>query len=383
MTAIAAGDYATCGIGVNDTLYCWGDGTQGELGVVASDTMIENCSSIPGEAPCAHTPLPVDVTTFSVLAAGGQGFCGLGPAGTPSCWGDDLYDEIGTAVPNVCGTPPAPTGPCARTPVALPLSGIVQLSTGGAHSCAVDATGVAKCWGYGAYGRIGDGGDTNVATPTTVVDSLHFRMIAAGGASTCGILVDSTVACWGYNNLGVLGDGTADSSHPLPVRVSDSLHFAFVAVGQAHACGLTAQGAAYCWGGNIAGELGGSSAETCDIYSCATRPIAVLGAHFFTSLTLGSGFTCGVTADGSFCWGAVPGNTTHPTVPLSFGVLGLNGGEPFVTMSAGFDHACGITAEHEAYCWGTDYHGVLGHGVQDASGATPVVVVSREAGHSP
>lgn len=380
LTTIAAGYYATCGIGVNDTLYCWGDGTMGQLGVPASDTQIEDCSSIPGESPCAHEPLPVGLTAFTTLVAGGEGFCGVGPSLTPSCWGDDRYGEVGTTVADTCGNP---LGPCARTPTVLALGGITQLSNGGTHACGVDQTGVGWCWGYGAYGRLGNGADTNVKAPTTVVDSLHFRSVVAGGASTCGILVDSTAACWGYNNLGSLG--TSDTlSHSLPVVVSDSLHFTFIAVGIAHACALTASGLAYCWGGNTAGELGGVTSETCDFnIACATHPIPVLGAHSFTSLTLGDAFTCGIATDGSFCWGALPGTSARMGFPTSFGVQGVQGGEQFVSISAGFSHACGITSSHQAYCWGTDYHGVLGHGSKDASGGIPVLVVSRDTTKSP
>jgi hypothetical protein len=66
-------------------------------------------------------------------------------------------------------------------------------------------------------------------------------------------------------------------------------------------------------------------------------------------------------------------------VPAAFGTRGTAGGEAFVVLSAGFDHACGITAAHEAYCWGGDYHGKLGDGPGDGSGSRPVIVIAPDS----
>ena len=71
-----------------------------------------------------------------------------------------------------------------------------------------------------------------------------------------------------------------------------------VATGLRHSCGLTATGAAYCWGWNRDGQLGDGAVQD------RTTPVAVGGGLTFTSITAGAGHTCAVTADGTaYCWG--------------------------------------------------------------------------------
>ena len=95
---------------------------------------------------------------------------------------------------------------------------------------------------------------------------------------------------------------------------------ATIVAGAGHTCALSVEGQAFCWGGNFAGQLGtGSQLKafgTCpwenipDLYNpfaCSRAPTAVAGGRTFVSLTLGFMHTCGLTADGeAFCWGNNP-----------------------------------------------------------------------------
>jgi hypothetical protein len=64
------------------------------------------------------------------------------------------------------------------------------------------------------------------------------------------------------NLEGELGDGNGGNASETPVVVQGGHAFQEVAAGAAHTCGLTAAGAAYCWGGNDAGQLGHDNAGT-------------------------------------------------------------------------------------------------------------------------
>lgn len=374
LESISAGYYATCGIGLDSTAYCWGEARYGQLG----SPVTEDCSTIAGE--CANAPARVSgAYSFISISAGGQHACGLSvtPVRFMLCWGDNGFGQLGTTqTSDTCGLTPTP---CARTPVNVLLGGLSpQVSSGGSHTCAVHASGGGYCWGYGGPGGLGNGSGTSRNVPDSVRGG-PFLSIAAGGASTCGIAVDSTVYCWGNNHLGQLGNGTTTAAS-LPVPIAGNRHFVQVTVGVAHACGVTDQAEAYCWGSNGYGELGSTAAgELCDGYPCNRTPVLVAGNIPFVSLTAGHEFTCGHSAAGSYCWGAIldwPGLSS--TVPVAFGTLGTLGGDPFVTLTAGYDHACGITAAHEAYCWGSDYHGKLGNG-PDSAGVVPVLVVAPDS----
>ncbi|MFQ6047583.1 MAG: CARDB domain-containing protein, partial [Gemmatimonadales bacterium] len=75
------------------------------------------------------------------------------------------------------------------------------------HTCRVDDTGAAQCWGDNLDGELGDGTLDNVRTsPVTVIGGLTFSQIVTGQFHTCGLTTTQEVYCWGWNGDGQLGD---------------------------------------------------------------------------------------------------------------------------------------------------------------------------------
>ena len=72
---------------------------------------------------------------------------------------------------------------------------------------------------------------------------------------SCGVTAQGAAYCWGYNVDGQLGDGT-DINSNVPVAVSGGATFQSVDAGGWHSCGMASDGVAYCWGNNSRGTLG-------------------------------------------------------------------------------------------------------------------------------
>jgi hypothetical protein len=119
------------------------------------------------------------------------------PAGV-KCWGIDNYGQLGTN-----GTATAASGWRGTPAFVFGLSsGVTAISTGcgSYHQCALLNSGAVWCWGYNAYGQVGDGSTVNRLTPVSVAGfSGAVASIVTGGFHSCALLTSGGVQCWGYN----------------------------------------------------------------------------------------------------------------------------------------------------------------------------------------
>src|SRR5262249_358718 len=138
--------------------------------------------------------------------------CALRNDGRIDCWGDNQFGELGNAqVSETC--PYLDTGrsyPCSTDPVSTNSIQAKQVVAGFGHTCALDATGRAFCWGDNNNGQLGTGNFASVNSPTPVAGGLIFTQLAAGDGVTCGVTVNQAAYCWGANYAGQLGDGTSE-----------------------------------------------------------------------------------------------------------------------------------------------------------------------------
>jgi len=99
-----------------------------------------------------------------------------------------------------------------------------SLVAGHDHTCgiAVSPPGAAYCWGYNVDGELGDGTAIEQHTPVAVIaGGLSFSALASGSYHTCGLAVSPRgfAYCWGYNAYGQLGDGSTNERRT-PVAVN-------------------------------------------------------------------------------------------------------------------------------------------------------------------
>jgi alpha-tubulin suppressor-like RCC1 family protein len=290
-------------------------------------------------------------------------------------------------------------------------SGVIAISAGSRHTCALTSAGGVECWGYNRSGELGNGTTGGSETcrhcsPTPVaVSGLAggVTAISATEAGACALTTAGGVKCWGANAFGELGNGTSSGPETCeeinpcsdtPVDVS-GLSSGVVAI--SGTCALTSAGAVKCWGSNAFGQLGDGSAtgpEECYFthQQCSTTPVEVDGLDSGVAAISSSFFdSCALTSAGAAkCWGSNVGGalgngtSTGPeecqkgvcsTIPLE--VSGLGGG--VTEISVGDRDSCALTGTGAVNCWGTNPYGEIGDGTTTGK-TTPVEVSDLSSG---
>jgi alpha-tubulin suppressor-like RCC1 family protein len=83
------------------------------------------------------------------------------------------------------------------------------------------------------------------------------------------------------------------------------------------------------------------------------------------------------TDDQAYCWGDNGlGQLGHGTHTRRLTPVPVAGGLRFVQVSSGYTHTCGVTTDHRVYCWGHNGSGQLGDGTQGTNRLTPVAVAA-------
>ncbi|MGI9598063.1 MAG: RCC1 domain-containing protein, partial [Acidimicrobiales bacterium] len=157
-------------------------------------------------APGAADPLP----DAKQIEAGSNHTCALlTNNGRVNCWGYNFDGQLGD------GTTQTNTAVAVKAVGGVgQLTGAKELAAGTAHTCALLTNGRVNCWGDNHFGQLGDGTNTDSNTPVAVRavngggELTGVKQISSKGAYTCALLTDGRVNCWGANFSGALGDGT-------------------------------------------------------------------------------------------------------------------------------------------------------------------------------
>lgn len=290
------------------------------------------------------------------VAAGGNHSCAITSSSSVMCWGDDFHGQLGDNDGPVLKPVPVAT-------VGL-RTGVVAISAGLFHTCAIATAAKIYCWGNNNNGQIGidDFQNTLASVPTPVAAwSDRASAIAAGYLHTCALTESAVVKCWGSNINGQLGRGMFSINSIDPTSVSGlSGDVIAVAAGGFHNCALTSQGAVYCWGANESGQLGNNSSND------SSLPVRVANLpNDVVAITAGRTHTCALRGGGELvCWGfnesgqLGDGTNTTRWTPVAVASIGRSA----KAVAAGGDNTCVIDLSDRVLCWGYNYTGQIGNG---------------------
>ena len=372
-TQIGLGIRWGCGITSTADLYCWGLDSEGQLGVISPT---ETCP-LQTSQTCVNTPYRnLAALAFVQVNGGYQHTCGVTASGEAYCWGGNF--DCGAPDPSYpkCGW----LGNAGSYTTPKKVSGTlhaVSIGAGGDFSCMLTDTGAAYCLGVSLNHDLGatpaDNCGISIAyypcsdTALAVSGGISFASLNVGAEQVCGLTAAGAAYCWGANGNGQAGNASSGSDVVAPTAVAGGLQFTSISAGKScfvaapcgsHTCALTSAGQAYCWGFNGYGELGNGTTVDSPI------PVAVFGGRTFQSISVGGVHTCGLTTSGAvYCWGwngrgtLGDGTTTNRSVPAP-----ILGGLLFAQLEVNANLSCGRTAAGAVYCWGNNAFEQLGAG---------------------
>jgi alpha-tubulin suppressor-like RCC1 family protein/predicted RNA-binding protein with TRAM domain len=332
----AAESYA-CANSFDGRVFCWGDGTQGQIGRGPNYWSV-SALEIPGLSDIAE------------ISSGTSHACGLRQTGQVMCWGSNSGGRY------ISGGSATYSGP-----VLAAVSGVRSVSSGHTATCVIKDDNTVACIGT-------LNGSTTYRyldwTQITGVDDAGAS-IAVGYGHVCVATTSSGVKCWGNNDSGQLGNGTNTPSASavlvsglsgvtdLSVSVSDSF---------GGSCSVLQDGTLKCWGSNAGSRFIGQSPWTPTTVSVGV-PLRTVDFHYRT--------VCGVSLQSvPYCWGS----NSYSSVGSNSFRYSESGGvvngtlDPKIAsvttsvrnVSAGVQFGCAVTTAGAIWCWGRDSSGQVG-----------------------
>lgn len=244
--SVSMGPTHTCAIKTDNSAWCWGENSYGQLG---------NADDVTSKAQ--PIPRPVGAgNAWASISAGSQHTCATKVDGTAWCWGVNLYGQLGTS-----------DGVGSEAPHSEPVQVGIEhewaaLTAGHHYTCGVTVAGEAHCWGRNLHGELGNSvGVGTIAphpSPLRVGVESDWVSIDADVGHTCAVRQEGSAWCWGDDPDGQLGpslEASTSTPNPNPVRVGTESNWSTIDVGGQISCGIKSDATAWCWGTNYFGQL--------------------------------------------------------------------------------------------------------------------------------
>lgn len=320
MKFIAGGSRFSASIGVDGSVWTWGDNYAGQLGDGSKIS-----KSIPSKVK--------GLSDFKAVACGANHTLALKEDGTVWAWGHNLCKQIGNGTKN--GTQSSPVKVSG-------LNNIKAIAGGYNHSVALKSDGTVWTWGRNCEGQLGRGtSDVYTATPGVIKSLNNVTAIAALSDYTAALKSDGTV--WVCGQV----DGNWSNTMTQAEGLTDITAISAMANNVA---ALKSDGTVYLWKFTVDGS------ELTKIEGLEEIKSISSGQYQLTALKRdGSLWAVGETYSVS---GVLIGAD-----PDFVNVIRINNIDSVKTMASGYNHTLILKSDGTVWGIGNNRAGQLGNGI--------------------
>jgi alpha-tubulin suppressor-like RCC1 family protein len=345
-TAVSVGDAHTLGIKLDGTLWAWGTNSYGQIG--------NNNGALGGYS----SPVQIGTeTTWSTITAGPQSSFGI-RSNNLYAWGINAVGQLGDGTVTTRSSP---------VQIGTPLtSSWTKVSAGPSHTAAIAANGSLWVWGYNAYGQLGNNNVATYSQPQIIgsqVSTTSWKSVTATRYVTAMIRNDGALFMYGLNTAGNLGNNSV-ANVTFPVQIGTS-SWSSVSVSESHTLAIRADNTMWAWGLNTSGQLGDGTVTN------RSSPVQIGANTNWKQVVAGqnsvnnNAYSLAIDNTGAlFGWGnqASAVIDTNRSSPVQIGLSGTFSSWSFVSAKGGVVAA--IKPDGTMYTWGYCQYGEMGSGQQ-------------------
>lgn len=289
---LASGVLATCAA-IGGKAYCWGSQADGRLGNNVNNGSVQRNPTPVYEETGLLAGREVTQVSVGHGSACALAVLPGNSAGRVYCWGDNTQGQLGINSTVASSSRPVAVRTTTSTTVSYYLpegETITKITTGRGYACAVTTDERLYCWGNNSSGQLGLGNTTMYRYPYLVSSLSSVKDVSAGSGTktTCAIATLSGINrlyCWGNNRQGQVGVGGTNAPQGVPLPSPNHIvttpqrvvnHFTSaiplnVSVGgysggddvnssdlleRGYVCAVSTTKHGYCWGSAIRASLG-------------------------------------------------------------------------------------------------------------------------------
>ena len=352
---ISVGQYFSCAIKSDETLWCWGQNNYRQV-------RLTNTTN-------STVPFQTDTNLWTSISSGEAFACGIRKTTNKLfCWGRNYTGATGD------GT----TTDGAQTAMidVDPTVQYAMVSTGQWTACAIATAsdtnfpGQLRCWGNGNSGMQGRGNGTNFGTPASVDTSNKFSSVSLGPNQTCAITTSTnspanTLRCAGAGDLGMLLDRLGAGNITTFQTIQLGTQFSSVTAGWNSTWAITTANTTLYGGYDNMFAASGDGRTTVSKYGNDASYYDQINTHI--KLDQGGGgerATCSITSTNKIrCVGGISDSSMFGigSAPDMTGMVYVDPRNDYTAVGSGRYATCAIRSDGKLYCAGTSpYNGTAG-----------------------